>query len=279
MGKLYIVATPIGNLEDITLRAIRVLKEVDLIAAEDTRHTRKLLNHYNIKTPLTSYFEHNEVTKSKLIISEIRNGKDVALVSDAGTPGISDPGYRLVKLAVENSIDVVPVPGPSAVISTLCASGLPTDSFVFEGFLPAAKGEADKLLLAVKGEKRTLIFFESPRRIVRTLETLLKIYGDTDIVIAREVSKLHEEFLRGKVSTILENMKLRRDIKGEVTVIIAPVTEGYKTDTSIEDDIIYYHKNLGLPLKEVVSMIAKERGLQKREVYRKSIEIKKEEIQ
>ncbi|MBI5682233.1 MAG: 16S rRNA (cytidine(1402)-2'-O)-methyltransferase [Deltaproteobacteria bacterium] len=190
MGKLYVVATPIGNLEDITLRALRTLKDVDLIAAEDTRHTRKLLNHYGIKTPLTSYFEHNELTKGRFIISQIKEGKDVALVSDAGTPGISDPGCKLMKMAVENLIDAVPIPGASAMITALSVSGLPTDSFVFEGFLPRGKGESEKLILRIRTEKRTAVFYESPSRLKNTLETILKICGDIDVVIAREITNI-----------------------------------------------------------------------------------------
>lgn len=273
MGKLYVVSTPIGNLEDITLRAIRILKEVDLIAAEDTRHTKKLLNHYNISTPLTSYFEHNELTKGRFIIAQIKEGKDAALVSDAGTPGISDPGYRLIKMAVENSIDIVPIPGVSAIIASLSVSGLPTDSFTFYGFLPKDKGGIEKLLLNVKTEKRTAVFYESPNRLLKTLELLLKICGDIDIVIARETTKVYEEFLRGRVSEALEGIK-GRGIKGEVTIIISNFLE--EKGSSVEGDIRHYHKELGLPLKDVVNMIAKEKGIPKREVYKMGLKIKEE---
>lgn len=275
MAKLYIVSTPIGNLEDITLRALRILKEVDLIAAEDTRHTKKLLNHYNIKTPLTSYFEHNEITKGEFIISKIKEGRDVALVSDAGTPGISDPGYRLIKMAIENSIDVAPIPGASAIIASLSASGLPTDSFAFFGFLPTKQGEVERLLLKIKSEKRTAVFYESPRRLSKTLEAVLKICGNIDIVIAREITKVYEEFLRGKVSDVLEQIK-GRDIKGEIAIILSNFLDEKTEERTIEDDIRYYIKELGLPLKETAQIIAKERGIPKRDVYKMGLKIKED---
>ncbi|MBI5892959.1 MAG: 16S rRNA (cytidine(1402)-2'-O)-methyltransferase [Deltaproteobacteria bacterium] len=275
MAKLYIVSTPIGNLEDITLRALRILKEVDLIAAEDTRHTKKLLNHYNIKTPLTSYFEHNELTKGEFIISKIKEGRDAALVSDAGTPGISDPGYRLIKMAIENNIDVSPIPGASAIIASLSASGLPTDSFAFYGFLPAKQGEVERLLLKIKSEKRTAVFYESPRRLLKTLEAVLKICGDIDIVIAREITKVYEEFLRGKVSEVLGKIK-GREVKGEIAIILSNFLKEKIEGKTIEDDIRYYLKELGLPLKETAQIIAKEWGIPKREVYKIGLKIKEE---
>lgn len=271
-GTLYIVSTPIGNLEDITLRALRVLKEVDLIAAEDTRHTKKLLNHYNIHTFLTSYFEHNELVKGPEIIKRLEGGKDIALVSDAGTPGISDPGYRLVRLAIEHSIPVVPIPGSSAIISSLSASGLPTDKFSFFGFIPAKKRERKTFLISLKDENRTVVLYESPRRLITTLKDILNILGDVELVVAREVTKIHEEFLRGKVSHILEILK-DRTIKGEVTLVLKGL-KVEKKERPILNDIKNYQKRLELSLKEAVKIVAEERGLPKREVYKEALKLK-----
>lgn len=272
-GTLYIVSTPIGNLEDITLRALRVLKEVDLIAAEDTRHTRKLLTYYNIHTPLTSYFEHNELVKAPEIIKRLKDGKDVALVSDAGTPGISDPGYRLVGLAIEDSISVVPIPGPCAIIASLSASGLPTDRFSFFGFIPKKKMERKAFLTNLKGEDRTIVLYESPRRLRATLEDILETLGDVELVVAREVTKIHEEFLRGKVSHILKVLR-ERAIKGEITIILKGLGIE-KEERPILDEIREHQERFGLPLKEMVKIVAKERGLPKSEVYKESLRLKK----
>ena len=191
---LYIVATPIGNLKDITLRAIEALKQVDLIACEDTRHTKKLTGHYDITTPLTSYFEHNKFQKSKYIIGLLKEGKSIALVSDAGTPGISDPGYRVIKDAIENGINVVAIPGPSAIISSLVTSGLPADRFIFEGFLPNKSAARKRRLEAFKDEKRTIIFYESPHRLIKSLNDMLDIFGDITAVCARELTKKLSEY-------------------------------------------------------------------------------------
>jgi len=196
-GILYIVATPIGNLEDITLRALRVLKEVDMIAAEDTRHTQILLSHHDIHTPLTSYHEHNEKTKSQELVTRLARGQNVALVSDAGTPAISDPGFRLVVRAIRAGVRIIPVPGASALTAVLSASGLPTDRFVFEGFLPARKTQRRERLQTLRDETRTLIFFEAPHRLKDTLGDIRELLGNREAVLAREVSKIHEEFLRG----------------------------------------------------------------------------------
>jgi len=203
-GTLYIVATPIGNLEDITLRALRILKEVDLIACEDTRHTQKLLSHFEIKKRLTSYFEHNEFVKGELIMRELSSGKNVALVSDGGTPGISDPGYRLVKAAVEKGISVVSIPGPSAAIAALSASGLPTDRFLFIGFLPQKEGKKRRLIESLKEEEGTLVFYESPFRVKKTLSLLKECLGDRRAVLAHELTKVHEGFMRGRLNELLE---------------------------------------------------------------------------
>lgn len=272
-GTLYIVSTPIGNLEDITLRALRVLKKVNLIAAEDTRHTKKLLNHYNIHTHITSYFEHNELVKGPAIIKKCKEGKDVALVSDAGTPGISDPGYRLVRLAIEGSIPIVPIPGPSAIIAPLSASGLPTDRFSFFGFIPAKKKERKTFLANLKGENRTVVLYESPRRFIAALKDILDTLGDVELVVAREVTKLHEEFLRGNASHIIEVLGDRK-IKGEITLILKGL-EIEKKERPILDDIKDYQKRFNISIKEAVKMVTEERDIPKREVYKESLKLKK----
>src|SRR6202034_3375162 len=223
---LYLVGTPIGNLEDITLRALRVLKEVDVIACEDTRQTQKLLNHYAIATRTTSYHEHNEMTRSAELVNEMQAGASVALVTDAGRPGISDPGYRLITLAIRHQVPVVPVPGASAFLSALVASGLPTDSFRFSGFLPAKRGERREALEGIKSSPRTQVFYEAPHRIVEALEDIVEVLGSgRHVVVAREVTKLHEEFLRGRASEVLENLKARDAVKGEITLLIGKAEE------------------------------------------------------
>lgn len=219
MGSLYLVATPIGNLEDITLRAIRILKEVDLILCEDTRQSKKLLDHYQIQKRLESFFEHNEEKKISQVTKMLQKGQSVALVSDGGTPLISDPGYRLVQSAIKNGITVVPVPGPSAVITALVASGLPVNQFVFVGFLPQKPGQRRNFLEKLKEEKRTIVAFESPNRLLFTLNNILEVMGDRNICVAREMTKIHEEFTRGKVSEVTKSF-LGREIKGEITLVI-----------------------------------------------------------
>src|SRR3989338_6746414 len=195
-GALFVIATPIGNLKDITLRALETLKQVDLIACEDTRHTQKLLTHYQIQKPLTSLFEHNERLKVPSLIRQLQEGKTIGLVSDAGTPGISDPGFVLIREAIRSDITVIPIPGPSAIITALPASGLPTDRFCFEGFLPQKSAACKRKLEELKEEKRTMIFYESPHRVIKTLNLMLEAWGDVSIVCARELTKLHEEILR-----------------------------------------------------------------------------------
>jgi 16S rRNA (cytidine1402-2'-O)-methyltransferase len=222
-GTLYIVSTPIGNREDITLRALRLLKEVDLIAAEDTRHTGLLLRHFGIQTPLTSYFEGNESRKKEFILSKLMQGERVALVSDAGTPGISDPGFRLIQTAAENRIAVVPVPGPSAVIAALSVSGLPTDAFLFKGFLPHKSKKREDWLKQLEGVRETLIFYESPHRLSETLSDIFEILGDREMVLTRELTKIYEEVLRGKVSEIQSQIGERK-LKGEITLVISGKT-------------------------------------------------------
>ena len=220
MGILYLVSTPIGNLEDITLRALRILKEVDLVVCEDTRQTKKLLDYYKINKPLESFFEHNEEVKIGRVIKLIESGQNLALVSDGGTPMISDPGYRLVKSVIGRGVVIVPIPGPSAVITSLCASGFPTDRFHFVGFLPAKEGKRKNFLVALNSFSGTIIAFESPIRLLFTLTNLKEIFGDVPVCIAREMTKIHEEFFRGKVSEAIESFK-QRPVKGEVTLIFS----------------------------------------------------------
>ncbi|NTW67245.1 MAG: 16S rRNA (cytidine(1402)-2'-O)-methyltransferase, partial [Nitrospirae bacterium] len=222
-GVLYIVATPIGNLEDITLRAIRVLKEADAIAAEDTRHTQKLLSKFDIHTPLTSYHDHNKEEKAPVLVSRLLEGKSIALVSDAGTPGISDPGYFLINLAVDQNIPVVPIPGATAAIAALSVSGLPTDQFVFEGFLPSKHTARLKRLEDLKTEKRTLVFYEAPHRIIAAIEDIRNILGDRKAVVTRELTKVHEETIRGSISEVLARLN-SGSTKGEFTIILHGAT-------------------------------------------------------
>lgn len=218
-GVLYIVSTPIGNLEDLTFRALRVLKEVAIAAAEDTRHTKALFAHYSINTPLTSYHDFNKEEKAPVLVKRLQEGQSVALVSDAGTPVISDPGYFLITQALAAGIRVVPIPGPSAVLAALAASGLPSDAFVFKGFLPRKPGPRRRALEAVRGERCTLIFFESPHRIRPTLEAVHEVLGNRQVVLAREMTKTYEEFLRGTAEEVLQALGAR-PIRGEITLVV-----------------------------------------------------------
>jgi 16S rRNA (cytidine1402-2'-O)-methyltransferase len=272
-GVLYVVATPIGNLEDITLRALRVLKEVNRIAAEDTRHTQTLLNHYGITTPLTSYHEHNERSKVRSLIERLARGENIALVSDAGTPTISDPGYRLVGAAIREKLSVVPIPGASAALAVLSASGLPSDRFAFEGFLPATKQERKNKLQMLKGETRTMIFYEAPHRLKESLEDLLQIFGDREVSIGREMTKLHEEFLRGAVSAVLLQLA-ERDVKGELTLIVHGATVEFEIAEGQLKAEIGRLIAAGNGAKEISELIGGRYGLAKREVYRRVLEIK-----
>jgi 16S rRNA (cytidine1402-2'-O)-methyltransferase len=272
-GILYLVGTPIGNLEDITLRAVRTLKEVDLIACEDTRQTIKLLNHYGIERPTTSYHEHNELTRAPELVVHLERGDNVALVTDAGTPGVSDPGYRLVALAVRHHIRVVPIPGASAFLSALVASGLPTDSFHFSGFLPAKAGARRTALEAILLAPRTEIFYEAPHRIIETLHDIVEILGgERHVVIAREVTKLHEEFLRGRADALLEQLERRGEMKGEFTLLIGKAEEGPPKQATVVKNVAKRVRELmrsdELEEKAALKQAAKEFGLSKSEAYR-----------
>jgi 16S rRNA (cytidine1402-2'-O)-methyltransferase len=218
-GTLYVVSTPIGNLGDITFRAVETLKAVDLIAAEDTRHTKILLDRYGINTPATSYFEYNKIRKTEYLLKVLLEGKSVALVSDAGTPGISDPGYKIIRICIDNNVQVVPIPGPSALLTALVSSGKPTDKFTFEGFLSNKTGKRKNQLAKLKEEDRTAVLYESPHRIVQCLEDVLEVYGDIEIVLARELTKKFEEIRREKVSASIAHFKTNKP-RGEFIVII-----------------------------------------------------------
>lgn len=265
-GTLYLVGTPIGNLEDITLRALRILKEVPLIAAEDTRSTRKLLERYDIHQPLISYFEHNEQARVGTLIEKLRAG-DVALVSEAGMPGISDPGYDLVCAAIAAAIPVVPIPGPSAPIAALAASGLPTDSFVYVGFLPRRPSERRKALASLRHEPRTIIAFESPHRILATLRGLQAELGERPVVVARELTKLHEEFVRGTAGEVLAHFEAMPP-RGEITLLIGGMSEpAPPTEIDVETRIDELRRE-GRSSAEIAGQIARETGRPRRAVYR-----------
>jgi 16S rRNA (cytidine1402-2'-O)-methyltransferase len=275
LGMLYIVATPIGNLEDITLRALGVLGQVDLIAAEDTRWTKKLLDHHQIKSRLISYHEHNEVERTKSLVEKLRGGVSVALVSNAGTPSVSDPGFRLIREAIANDIVIVPIPGASAIITALSASGLATDSFVFAGFLSKKDGKRRNQLQALEGEERTIILYESPFRILTLLRELIEIMGDRYGVLSREMTKTYEEFLRGNLSEILDNLKNRPAVKGEITLLIE---KKQKDDAAALLDVVREELRIRLAAKdETLSSIVKKTsakyGLPKKLVYSEALKI------
>jgi len=267
-GKLYLVATPIGNLEDITLRALRVLKEVDIIAAEDTRHTLKLLNHFGIKKTLISYYKENERIKSNILIEKLKEDKNIALVSDAGTPAISDPGEEIVKLAIENNIEIIPIPGACAFINALICSGFDTKKFAFIGFLPVNKKEKKDILERIKKENKSLIFYEAPHKLRKTLELMLEVLGNRDIVLARELTKIHEEFIRGNIEDVLESLG---EPKGEFVIILKGAEKSndekdFLNKMTLEEHFEYYQKQ-GLEKKEIIKNIAKDRNTNKNEIY------------
>ncbi len=269
---LYLVATPIGNLEDITLRAVRVLKEADQIACEDTRQTQKLLHHYGVATRTVSYHEHNELTRAPELVLDLEAGARVALVTDAGMPGISDPGFRLISLAIRHHIPVVPIPGASAFLAALVAGGLPTDSFRFNGFLPPKSGQRRQTLEGVMSSPRTQVFYEAPHRVKEAMEDIVAILGaERQVVIAREVTKIHEEFLRGRAGEILQVLNARGDIKGEITLLIGKAEEGQQKSAAgvnVRQRVEQIMAAEKLDEKAALKRIAKEMGVSKSEAYR-----------
>ncbi|MBN2179905.1 MAG: 16S rRNA (cytidine(1402)-2'-O)-methyltransferase [Deltaproteobacteria bacterium] len=273
-GILYIVATPIGNLEDITLRALRVLKEVALIAAEDTRRTRKLLNAYGIKTPVTSLYDQNELAKSASIISRLEEGEDIAYVSDAGTPGISDPGYILITRAIEHSIKVMTVPGPVAAIAALSISGLPMDSFAFYAFLPSRLTKRRQFLESLRDETKTMIFYESPRRLASALNDIYTILGDRKMVLSRELTKLYEETIRGTVSEVLKIIE-GTTVKGEITLILSGAQKKSVSDQkeAIKETLQVLREDPRLTTRDIVDRISEELSLSRKEVYQEVLKL------
>ena len=272
-GKLYLVATPIGNLDDITLRAIKCLKETDIIAAEDTRHTLKLLNHLEIKKKLISYHRHNEETKSSILINYLLEGQNIALVSDAGTPGICDPGEEIIKQAILNDIEIIPIPGACALINALIASGMNTTEFAFYGFLPLNKKNRKEKLEQIKRETKTIILYEAPHKLINTLNDIQKLLGDNvKIVLAKELTKIHEEFIRGNIKEIIENID---NVKGEFIIIIeGNLKENIeKENLNLTIDELYEnYKKDGFSKKEIIKKIAKIKNVNKNEIYQYFLE-------
>lgn len=275
-GKLYIVATPIGNLEDITLRALRILKDVDIIAAEDTRQTLKLLNHFEISKPLMSYHRHNEEIKSNILIEKLKKGNNIALVSDAGTPGICDPGEEIIKKSIEEQIEVIPIPGPCAMVNALIASGVDTKEFCFLGFLPLNKKLRKEKIEEIKNAEKTIIIYEAPHKMKNTLGDLKDILKDRKIVLARELTKVHEEFIRKDIEELLAIVD---NLKGEMILII----EGIKKKNNVENKLnnltleehYKYYENQGIDKKEIIKKIAKDRNVNKNDIYMKFVKDKK----
>jgi 16S rRNA (cytidine1402-2'-O)-methyltransferase len=268
---LYLVGTPIGNLEDMTLRAIRVLKQADVIACEDTRQTQKLLNHFGIETRAVSYHEHNEASRAVELAEKLTQGGRVAVVSDAGMPGISDPGFRLVLLAVERGIAVFPVPGPAAFLAALVASGLPTDSFSFRGFLPAKSGSRRRELEKVLGSEETQVYYEAPHRIKETLGDVVEVLGqERSVVVARELTKIHEEFLRGTAGEVVQTLNARGEVKGEITLLLGKAAEGARAPrgVSVRERVEEIMRDEKVDEKSALKKVAKERGISKSEAYR-----------
>jgi 16S rRNA (cytidine1402-2'-O)-methyltransferase len=281
-GRLYLVGTPIGNLEDITLRALKTLREADQIACEDTRHTQKLLSHYEIRKPLVSYHEHNELTRAPELVMAMEEGQQIALVSDAGMPLVSDPGHRLVSLCLRHHIPVVPVPGPSALLAALSASGLPTEEFLFVGFLPARKGERQRALERLRIEDRTVVLYEAPHRVEEFLSDALEILGDRPACLAREVTKIHEEFRRGRLTEIAASLA-DNPARGEITLLIGPpdpqIAGHINTTQSLSERVDELIRQAKLDRKEALKLAAKERGLTRRDAYAQMLVSKRSETE
>ena len=274
-GTLYVVATPIGNLEDITYRAVKVLSEVDLVAAEDTRHSRKLLARFDLQTPLLSYHDHNERQRYGPLLERLRAGDDIALISDAGTPCIADPGYRLIAACRESGIPVVPVPGASALVAALSASGVATDRFIFEGYLPSRAKARSDLLKRLAGEQRTLVFYETPHRLLAALDALSEVFGRSClVVVARELTKLHEEFFKGTLEDAVTHFSCR-PVKGEIVLIVPPAARGPQRNA--RDALGQLLEEGNLSRREAVKLIAREYGLPVSEVYRESLSLTAED--
>jgi 16S rRNA (cytidine1402-2'-O)-methyltransferase len=267
-GTLYIVATPIGNLEDLSFRAVRVLREADRIACEDTRHTRRLLDHYGIEKPLLSYHEHNEKERTEELLRELEEGRSVALVSDAGTPLIADPGYRIVHAARERDIPVSPIPGPSAIMAALSAGGLATDAFLFAGFLPAKARARRRALEGWQSLEATLVFYEAPHRVVESLRAIAEVMGDRRLAVARELTKIHEEFLDGTAASIADTLEARPAIKGEFTIMVARADQAPPPDPAGIEAEVAALVAAGTPRMDALKAVARRYGLSKREVYR-----------
>ena len=279
-GALYIVATPIGNLEDITLRALRVLKEVSLIACEDTRQTQKLLNHFEISTRTISYHDHNELERAAELINKLEEGESIAVVSDAGTPGISDPGYRLITLALRHNIAVVPIPGSSAMLSALVASGLGTDHFEFRGFLSAKHGQRKTQLETLRDADHTVVFYEAPHRIVEAIEDVVEVMGaDRKVVLARELTKLHEEFIRGTATEVFEQLRRREGgVKGEIVLLIGAAERAAAKQVNHHDlssRVETIMREQDVDEKAALKLLAKETGIGKSELYRELQRLRK----
>lgn len=275
-GILYVVATPIGNLEDLTFRALRVLKEVALVAAEDTRHSRKLFQHYGITTPLTSCHAHNEAAKGERLLERLEQGESIALISDAGTPAISDPGFVLVRQARERGLTVTAVPGPSALTAALSIAGLPVDRFAFEGFLPAKQGARRETLRRLRPEERTLVFYEAPHRLLATLhDILLEFGGNREVAVARELSKLHEEVFRGTVEAAIDHFGRER-VRGEIVLLLAP-GERQASQETVREALQRWRRDSDLSMKEIVKRVAREFALPGSDVYRESLALRQEE--
>ncbi len=275
-GTLYVVATPIGNLEDMTFRALRILKNVDLIAAEDTRHSRKLCNYYAVSTPMTSYFAHNEGTKGERIVSKLQQGATVALITDAGTPAISDPGYLLVKRCREANLRVECVPGPSALVGALSISGLPSEQFFFTGFLPAKPAARRKKIREYLNEVQTVVCYESPRRLLKTLEIMQEELGaDRGVAVVRELTKMHEELIAGTLAEVSRQLR-EKGVRGEIVLLLAPAAQKVQNE-SVREALMRVQAETGLPMRQVVKQVARQFGLPGSDVYKESLQIRSTE--